>query len=807
MPQRLHPGYERSRTMTTLLQDLRFAVRQLRKTPGFTLIALGTLALGIGANTAIYSIIHGVLRLPYANAERIVAVENVYPQGSYFANSWPDFQQWRSGARSFATLAARFTTRSTWTGAGEPQLVNVGLVSDGYFGIFGLQPMLGRSFVAADHQKDAAPACVLVADFWRAHFGSNPRVLGQPLDLNGKPCTIVGVMPKMVPEGYRPVEVWQPLELQPPYIQHGTNYLFTVGLLRPGVTPSAALAELRGIQAQIDKQFPGNAHGLDLQLLSQEVFGDLRAIVNILLAAVGFILLIACVNLANMLLARASDREREFAIRRALGASADRMVRQALTESLLLSMGGAAVGLGLGFALVHIPVAAWPKGLQPPSAVHLDGAVLAFTLILGVGTGLLFGSIPALRILRQRDTTAMQKGRSVTESREHRFTRSALVVTEISLSMLLVAGSLNMAFYFLRLLRLDPGMNPQNVLSVGLSLSPARYTEAAQMSRFYDALREKIRALPGVVNVAAASDTPFTGAGSNGDFIWEGQPGGTADHNPFADMHLVTPAFFSTMQTPMIEGRDFTAQDTAQSMKVAIISRAMARKLWPGQSAIGKHITCCTGDNYTIVGVAGDVRYAGPASPAGLVIYTSVQQNPPPALFFVVRTFGDPLALTESVRAALRTIDPNQPLSNITALETLSQDSIAGQRTSTLITAILGVLALVLASVGVYGVIAYSVSRREREFGIRMALGADRAMIARMLFAGALRLMTAGVVLGAGLVLAMRAWIDSLLGATGTNPLALLGAGILLCVVASIATLVPAHRATQVQPMEALRSE
>ena len=793
--------------MTALLQDLHFALRQLRKSPGFTLVALLTLALGIGANTAIYSIIHSLLRLPYPNANRIVAVENVYPQGSYFANSWPDFEQWRKQAKSFTTLASSFTTRSTWTGAAEPQLLNVRLVSQGFFGIFGAEPILGRSLGAADHQNNAAPVCLLAADFWRTQFGSNPQVLGQALNLNGKTCTIVGVMPKMVPEGSRPVEVWAPLELQLPYQAHGTNYLFTIGMLRPGVTPAQALAELRGIQIQIDKQFPANAHGVNIQPLSQQVFGDLRSIMNILLAAVGFILLIACVNLANMLLARASDREREFAIRRALGASAARMLRQTLTESLLLSLGGAVIGLGLGAALIHIPVAAWPKGLQPPSAVHLDGNLLAFTLILGIATGLLFGLVPALRILRQQDTAAIQQGRTLTESREHKFTRAGLVVTEIALSMLLVAGSLNMAFYFFRLLRVDPGMNPHNVLSMGLSLSPARYTQPEQMSRFYDALTARLSTLPGVVRVAATSDTPFTGAGSNGDFTYEGQPGGTADRNPFADLHQLTPGFFATMQTPMVAGREFTPQDSAAAMKVAIISHTMARKLWPGQSAIGKHIVCCSGDHYTIVGVAADVRYAGPASPAGFAIYTAVQQDPPPSLIYMLRTSGDPLALAETARRAVSAIDPSQAVSNIASLDALAQDSIAGQRTSTLVTAILGLLALLLASVGVYGVISYSVSRREREFGIRMALGANRAAILRLLFSGALRLMIVGVALGAGLVFAMRAWIDSLLGATGTSPLALLSAAILLCAVASVATLVPARRATHVQPMQALRSE
>ena len=731
--------------MSTLWQDLRYALRQLRKSPGFTLVAVCTLALGIGANTAIYSVIHGALRLPYDNASRIVAVENVYPQGSYFANSWPDFLQWRSQQKSFAALAATFTVRSTWTGAGEPQLLNVGLASDGYFGVYGVGPILGRALASSDHQKGAAPVCLLAADFWHTQFGSDPQVLGKTLNLNGKTCTIIGVMPKMVPEGFRPVQVWNPMELQPPYIQHGTNYLFTVGLLRPGVSLLQAQAELRGIQAQIDKQFPDNSHGVDVELLSQEVFGDLRSIMNILLAAVAFILLIACVNLANMLLARAADREREFAIRRALGASPRRMVRQALTESLLLSVGGAVAGLALAVGLIHIPVAAWPKGLQPPSSVHLDGLVLGFTLGLGLATGLLFGMIPALRILRQRENAAMQQGRSVTDSREHQFTRSSLVVAEIALSMLLVAGSLNMAFYFLRLLRVDPGVNAQNVLTMGITLSPARYTDSAQMGRFYDAVLEKLAALPGVSHVAGSVDLPFNGANSNGDFSYEGQPGGTADHNPFADQHSVTPGFFATVQTPFVEGRDFTAQDTASSPKVVIINQGMAQKLWPRQSAIGKHIHCCSGDNYTIVGVVRDVRYAGPAAPVGFEIYTNVRQDPAPFLGFLLRTSGDPLALGESARRAVASIDPEQAVSNITSLDALAQASIAGQRTSTMVTGILGALALLLASVGVYGVIAYSVSRREREFGIRMALGADRGAIMTLLFSGALKLMMIGV--------------------------------------------------------------
>lgn len=794
--------------MRILSQDLQYALRQFRKSPGFTAVAVCTLALGIGANTAIYSVIHGALRLAYPDANRMVAIQNVYPQGSYFASSWPDFEQWRRQAKSFEKLTATFTVRATWKGPAEPELLNVGLASEGYLDIYGLKPILGRGFLPADHRKGAAAVCLLDVQFWRTELGGDGGVLGRSLDLNGNSCTVAGVVPTMNPKRFLPTQVWMALEPHPPYTERGTNYLFTVGLLRSGVRPAQALAELRGIQTQIDQQFPDNKHGLDMQQLEQATFGSLRSIMNILLAAVGFILLIACVNLANMLLARASDREREFAIRRALGASPGRMVRQALTESLLLSLAGAAAGLILAEALIHIPIAAWPKRFQPPSSVHLDGAVLGFTLLLGVATGLLFGVIPGLRILRQEETSALQQGRSVSESREHKLTRSVLVVAEIALSMLLVAGSLNMAFYFVRLLQVDPGVNPRKVLSLGITLSPARYASPAEMGRFYDALLGKLMALPGVVHAAGSIDTPFTGANANGDFSYEGQPGGTAEHNPFADLHSVTPGYFATVQTPIFAGRDFTAHDKAGAPKVAIINRTMAQKLWPGQSALGKHIRCCSSDgDYVIVGVAGDVRFAGPAAPVGFEIYTNVEQAPPPALGFLLRAAVDPLTLAESAKRAVASLDPGQAVSNVTSLEALSEASIAGQRTSMMVTAILGCLALLLASIGVYGVMAYSVSRREREFGIRMAVGANRADILSLLFAGTLRLVSIGVVLGAGLIFAMRAWIESLIGASGTSVTALVAGGLLLCFVASLATVVPARRATSVQPMQALRME
>ena len=463
----------------------------------------------------------------------------------------------------------------------------------------------------------------------------------------------------------------------------------------------------------------------------------------------------------------------------------------------------------VALALTHIPIAAWPKGFVPPSEVHLDASVLAFTALLGISTGILFGLFPALRIVRQQ-TSALQPGRSMTDSRGHSRTRAVLVIAEIALSMLLVAGALNMAIYFLGLLHADSGVNPANAMAMTVQLSPGHYAKADDQSRFYHQLRDRLSALPGVAAVGGSIDIPFTGANANGDFHYEGQPNGTADRNPFAEKHSITPGFFAALGTPVQQGRDFTNQDTAGSQQVVILNRGMVRKLWPGQNPIGKHVKL--GDEWsTVIGVVADIRFSGPAQAPAFQIYQSIDQAPADGLAFVLRTSnyfsGDPLALAEPARRAVASIDPQQAVGDITSLAILSDESIAGQRTSALVTAILGCLALLLASIGVYGVMAYSVSRREREFGIRIALGSDRGRILRLLFSSVWRMVFAGVLLGAVFAIAARVWIESLLGGYGNNTAALLLAGALLSTVAMMAALIPARSAMNVEPMVALRNE
>ena len=449
---------------------------------------------------------------------------------------------------------------------------------------------------------------MLSEEFWKNEFGASPAVLGTTITLNGRAGTVVGVVPRMVPSFYYEPQVWMPLEAAPPYDGHGTNYLNIVGRLNDGVSLASARSELAVIQGQIDKQFPGNAHGISVRPLAQTMFGDIRSVTLVLLAAVGFILLIACLNLANMMLARATDRMREFAIRNALGASMRRLLQQTITESLLLASFGGVLGLACAVAITRLPIALWPKYLLRPDQVKLDATVILFTAGLAVLTGLFFGIIPALYALRENFFAATREGRTLTETREQGITRSVLMVSEIALATLLVTGALSMARYFTQLIHTDPGINADHVLSMNVSLSPARYASDEQQRQFFQQLEDRLPTLPGVSEVAAASVAPFSGDGQTSDFEYEGQPAKSTHQMPFAADYFVTPDYFETLQTPILQGRSFNQHDATGAPKVAIINRTMAEALWPGQSAIGKWIKSIDGSSHLVIGVAGDVR-------------------------------------------------------------------------------------------------------------------------------------------------------------------------------------------------------
>ena len=793
--------------MWSLRQDLHYAVRQLRKSPGFTLIAVLTLALGIGANVAIFLVLHGTLRLPFPHADRLVTLRNTYPGSENTPASLPDFQDWRRQSKSFDTLCATFASHMTYLGKREPMRIGAAYASEGFLPMFGLSPVLGRSFLPSEHQVGAAPVYVLSEEFWKNEFGGNSSVLGSTITLNGRAGNVVGVVPRMVPSFYFEPQVWIPLEAAPPYDGHGNNYLNVVARLKDGVSLATARSEIAVIQARIDKQFPDNAHGIAIQPVAKTMFGDIRSVTLVLLAAVGFILLIACLNLANMLLARATDRLREFAIRNALGASMRRLLQQTITESLVLASLGGLLGLVCAVLVTRLPLAMWPKFLLRPDQVKLDATVILFTAGLAVLTGLFFGIIPALHVLRQNFFAATREGRTLTETREQGLTRSVLMVCEIALATLLVTGALSMARYFSQLLHTDTGLNPDHVLSMNVSLSPARYAKSEQQRQFFEQLSDRLKAVPGVTAVAATSDAPFAGHPQSSDFKYEGQPNAASSRSPFADEYFVSPGYFETTQTPIVQGRPFDLHDQPGAPDVIIINRTMAEALWPSQNAIGKKIKILGGESQ-IIGVVGDVRASGVSQPAGFQVYLSALQHPVDNMTLLMRTKTEPLSVAEMAKQAVYGIDPEQAVSNVTSADQLASDSIAAQRVSTALSGSLGGLALLLASIGVYGVMAYSVSRREREFGIRMAMGARPRDILSLLMRRSGVLVLVGVAAGVALTIPLGRWLSALLaGSHSFGALTIAASGILLAGVAMFATYLPARRAASVQPMTALRAE
>jgi putative ABC transport system permease protein len=796
--------------MDTLLQDLRYALRALRRSPGFTVAAVLTLALGIGANSAIFSLVHGVLLrgLPYPESARLMTVWGHYPATGRSSVSLPDWRDWRDGNRTFAELAARYGRTLNLAGQGDPEQVASDMVSTNFFRTLGVAPALGRGFLEEEGRTGAADVAVLSHRLWQRRFAGDPGVVGRAVSLNGRPYAVVGV----APAGFRfmrDVDVWTPLPVDEPNAPRRAEFLTVVGRLKPGVTQAQAKADMDLVAGRLARAYPETNAGwtaLEVLPLKEYLVGDVRRALVLFSAAVALVLLIACANVANLLLARASGRAREIAVRLALGAGRGRLVRQLLTESALLALLGGAAGLLLAVWAVEALQAAAGRLVPRLDEVRIDGVVVLFSLALSVATGLLFGLAPALRLSGGSLSATLRDGtRSAGSGRLARF-RNGLVLGEVALAVVLLVGAGLLLQSFARLTRVDLGFRPEGVLTYGVVLPSAAYGEDPQLLAVYERILERTRAVPGVRDAALASDLPMGGA-SYLAFDIEGRtpvPEAQEDLQPFA----VTPGWFRTLGIPLRRGRLLEPRDAAGAPFVAVVNEELARRYFPGTDPIGRRISLDGTRWLTIVGVVGDVAQEGVTAAPYPQLYQALAQFPRRTVAAAIRAEGEPMALAGATRRALAAAAPGVPPRDVRTLEERAGDTIAMPRVSAVVLALFAAVALALAAIGLYGVLAYTVVQRHREIGIRLALGAAGGEVLRLILWQGMRPALAGIAVGLlGALAATRLMRSLLYGVGATDPLTFAAVPLFLCTVALAAIWIPARRAAHVDPMIALREE
>ncbi|HWP44968.1 MAG TPA: ABC transporter permease [Blastocatellia bacterium] len=803
--------------MDTFIRDIRYGVRMLVKSPAFSVVAIITLALGIGANTAIFSVVNSVLLnpLPFSDPDRLLVLRKTkIPVHPEFSVSPGNFLDWQSQATVFEQLAAYRTTSFNFVPyGGDPERVRAARVSAGTFTMLGIQPARGRDFLPEEDQEGRGDVAAISNSLWQRRFGGDPGIIGQPIKLSGRSYTIVAIMPGSFQFPEEGIDVWVPNAFTADERQaHGAHYLSVVGRLKQGVTIEQARAEMETIAQRLAEQYPDSNAGWSVMVtpMLDYTVRSIKPALIVLLGAVGFVLLISCANVANLLLARAAARQKEIAIRTALGSNRWRIVRQLMTESLLLAIIGGGAGLLLAVWGIDGLLALAPEDLPRVKEVGMDGSVLLFTLGVTLATGLGFGVAPALHASRPNlNETLKDAGRGTSAGVRRQRIRSLLVVSEVALAFVLLVGGTLLIRSFYTLQQVDPGFNPENALAVTISLPSAKYQKNAQMVSFFDQLIKRVSALPGVESVGGTYVLPIID-----DFILgvevEGRPQERDTDLPKTNYFAVTPGYFRAMGIPLIRGRDFTERDVEGQKRVVIINRTMADALFPGEDPIGKRIHITMGEEIfrEIVGVVGDVKQNGLDQQTKNQTYEPFAQDPSTLMKLIVRSSGDPTSLAGAIRSEVLALDREQPLNSVRTLSDIISASIAQQRFSMLLLCVFAAVALALAAVGLYGVMSYGVTQRTHEIGIRMALGASRKDVVRMVAGQGASLAGLGIAIGLGAAWALTRLMESLLfQVSATDTLAFTLVPLLLAGVALAASFIPARRASKVDPMIALRYE
>jgi len=817
-----------------LAQDMKYALRVLVRSPAFSVVALIVLALGIGANTAIFSVVDALLLrpLPLEEPDRLVNWWHVPPQDAFhgmprFSLSAANYIDWKAQSQSYENAAIYGFSRLNLTGEGEPEAVEAARVESSFFPVMRARPLLGRTFTPDEDSESPTQVVILSEPLWRRRYGADPNIVGKAIEVDGGKRTVVGVMPAWMnyPQEV-PIKVWTPLEwTDKDRVVRGNHNYLAVARLKPGVSIEQAQAELTTIAKRLEQQYPedNKSWGGLVEPLGEATIGDARPSLLMMLGAVAFVLLIACANVANLVLARTLSRQKEIAIRSALGASRARVLQQTMLETVLLALAGGALGLLVAGYSTQLIVNFLGEDIARTANVKLDLWVLLFTLFVSLATGVLSGLLPAMKLTRTNVNDALKQGegRTSTEGGGNR-TRGVLVAVEMALSLMLLVGAGLTVRSLWNLRQVDPGLDAKNVLTFEVTIPGTRYPTLPDMMRFFDTVQARLQTLPGVVSAAHIDSLPVVQGGSSQPIAIEGQPAGPMAEQPEVAVRYAGPGLMKTLGIEVLQGRELTPADKPDAKKVIVISQSLAKRFWPGQDPIGKRLTLSflPGNLWEVAGVVEDVKIDGLESPKTIpTLYVAPSQFLEAAIkidprfkdwgtAFVVRTNNNPESQTTAVASVVRGIDPQAPVTNVSTYESLLAKSLSRPRFNSLLLGLFAAFAMLLAAMGIYSVLSYAVRRRTREIGIRMALGAQIRDVLKMIVAEGMRPTLIGIAIGVVGALALGRLLSSIVfGVSATDPVTMVGVATLLVAVGITASVIPAWRATKVEPVKILREE